>query len=232
MFKQDDKVIVCSNDGDGAHVGKFIEINTKLQGCDVPDVLFEDGSVKTCFGHVLPYSEELLSRLLKLRGGQQFELLTAIKEWNGGKQFIIMRGLPGSGKSTKAKKLAGRFGQVFSADDCFMDREGNYNFNRNKLGYAHKWNQKRALISFDAKIPIIIIDNTNTTLREMRAYLPHIEQAKLRGYQVRIEEPDTHWRFDVGELHKRGTHNVPLTSIQTMLNRYVKDVALEDVLFF
>jgi adenylate kinase family enzyme len=31
-----------------------------------------------------------------------------------------MRGLPGSGKSTKAKKIAGEHGVIYSTDDFFM----------------------------------------------------------------------------------------------------------------
>lgn len=34
--------------------------------------------------------------------------------------LILMRGLPGSGKSTKAKKLADNIGIIFSTDDFFM----------------------------------------------------------------------------------------------------------------
>lgn len=34
--------------------------------------------------------------------------------------IILMRGVPGSGKSTKAKKLAGTSGIVYSTDDFFM----------------------------------------------------------------------------------------------------------------
>ena len=38
-----------------------------------------------------------------------------------------MRGLPGSGKSTKAKKIAGDVGVIFSTDDFFMV-DGQYKF--------------------------------------------------------------------------------------------------------
>ena len=36
------------------------------------------------------------------------------------RRIVIMRGLPGSGKSTRAKKIADNYGIIFSTDDFFM----------------------------------------------------------------------------------------------------------------
>jgi adenylate kinase family enzyme len=47
-----------------------------------------------------------------------------------------MRGLPGSGKSTKAKKIAGNFGVIFSTDDFFMVN-GKYTYNPQMIGEYH-----------------------------------------------------------------------------------------------
>ena len=147
------------------------------------------------------------------------------------KQFILMRGLPGSGKSTKAKDLAGELGQVLSTDDYFyINEEGEYRFDGNQLGTAHAWNQRRALEAVKKNIPVIVIDNTNTTLRDLRSYIPHIELAKKMGYEISIQEPDTDWQFTVNELVARGTHNVPQAHIEKMLRRYVMDVTVEDIL--
>ena len=55
-----------------------------------------------------------------------------------------MRGLPGSGKSFKAKKLAGDKGVVFSTDDFFMIG-GKYQFDAKLLGDNHEKNYKRAV---------------------------------------------------------------------------------------
>ncbi len=147
------------------------------------------------------------------------------------KQFILMRGIPGSGKSTKAKKLAGALGQIFSTDDFFcLNKDQEYRFDGSKLGKAHQWNQRRSLEAIKADIPIVVIDNTHTTIREMRSYTPHIELAHRMGYEIRIEEADTDWAFDVDVLFIKGTHNVPKKHLQKMLDRYAKDVKLEDIL--
>ena len=231
MFKKGDKVIVSSNDSD-AKVGKFLHYEELPNGPKIPHVEFADGKILMCFVHVLPYSEDLADRLSKLQPEQQFDLLTAIKDWEGGKQFIIMRGLPGSGKSTKAKNLAGAQGQVFSADDYHvMIGNGKYNWKPENVGKAHSWNQRRALEALNAGIPIVVIDNTNTTLREMRAYLPHIKRAMLLGYKVSVQESDTSWAFDIEECFKKGTHNVPKETLQKMYDRYVLNVDVEHILF-
>lgn len=44
-----------------------------------------------------------------------------------------MRGLPGSGKSTKAKKIAGELGVIYSTDDFFMVN-GQYVFDGKMIG--------------------------------------------------------------------------------------------------
>jgi adenylate kinase family enzyme len=47
-----------------------------------------------------------------------------------------MRGLPGSGKSTKARKIAGEVGVIYSTDDFFMI-DGKYIYNPKLIGDYH-----------------------------------------------------------------------------------------------
>ncbi|XP_073197622.1 NEDD4-binding protein 2-like 2 isoform X3 [Lepidochelys kempii] len=60
------------------------------------------------------------------------------------KLLLILRGLPGSGKTTLSRILLGqnRDGVVFSTDDYFRQQDG-YTYNVAQLGDAHDWNQKR-----------------------------------------------------------------------------------------
>lgn len=50
--------------------------------------------------------------------------------------LYIIRGLPGSGKSTLGEKLVGKENS-FAADDYFMTEDGQYIFNRDDLNVAH-----------------------------------------------------------------------------------------------
>ena len=52
----------------------------------------------------------------------------------------IVRGIPGSGKSTTARKIVSENPHTkhFEADMCFIDEHGNYNWNPRKLKESHK----------------------------------------------------------------------------------------------
>ena len=50
-----------------------------------------------------------------------------------------MRGIPGSGKSTTAKKIAGETGKIHSTDNYFMV-DGEYRFDPKKLKENHEAN--------------------------------------------------------------------------------------------
>jgi len=103
--------------------------------------------------------------------------------------LIIMRGLPGSGKSTTAWELAGKDGIVLSTDDYFMI-DDEYQFNPKKLGAAHKWNQERARQQMGLGVDPIVIDNTNVQPWEAK---PYVEMADEMGYEVKIAEPESPW---------------------------------------
>jgi predicted kinase len=152
------------------------------------------------------------------------------------KKLIIMRGLPGGGKSTYVQTATlgalasgARSIAVCSTDDQFLDANGNYVFDASKLGVNHKANQDKAARMMAAGVEFVYIDNTNTTHKEMR---PYKDLAKTYGYEV--EEvlvgrerlfpgmDGTQYDFEdyIDLCTKRNTHGVPRDAIMKMARRF------------
>lgn len=129
---------------------------------------------------------------------------------------IIMRGVPGSGKSTVAKILASAFEAlnlstvIHSTDNlCMVD--GEYLFDPNLAPERHARNLCNFAASLDAKIDVVICDNTNFK-REF--HKPYVSAAKARGYQVVYIEMS---HPDAETATARNVHSVPVEVIKQML---------------
>jgi NEDD4-binding protein 2 len=169
---------------------------------------------------------------------KQIKTESFIKTFQLKKDLIIIRGLPSSGKSYLANQIAGEVGQVFSADDYHINpRNGEYEWKPENVKAAHQWNHKRVEKALEKGISPIVIDNTHTTMWELKQIKPLILKAKELGYNVRIEEPNPNWyhwetAFDPEALYERNkkTHKVPLESIQKMKDRWSPEITIEDIL--
>lgn len=131
--------------------------------------------------------------------------------------MILIRGLPGSGKSFLANKLYQETdGIVLSTDDIVTDRNGTYLYSPDYLGLAHKLNQLKTKEACKQGINVII-DNTNTTWKEIKSY---VDIAKEYGYLIELKVPDTSWAFNVEECYQKNSHKVPKDVIQNMAKRF------------
>ena len=133
------------------------------------------------------------------------------------KTLYIVRGLPGSGKSTFAKKLVGSDFLVCEADKYFIDKETNeYKFDPSKIKDAHAYCQnlvetymKDSLVN-DQWYGEIAVSNTFTQEWEMNVYF---DLAKKYDYTV----------FVIIVENRQGgknTHGVPEEKLEIMKNRF------------
>ena len=97
------------------------------------------------------------------------------------KTLYIIRGLPGSGKSTLGE--SGIAVKSYSADDWFTDKEGNYNFNPMELPQAHEDCQARVLGAMLSEYETIAVCNTSSAsgLGSSRRGAPLISRAHILG---------------------------------------------------
>ncbi|NWT51874.1 N4BP2 protein, partial [Erythrocercus mccallii] len=145
-----------------------------------------------------------------------------------GQVLVLLRGVPGSGKSYLARNLLedNPGGIILSTDDYFY-KHGQYHYDPDCLGEAHDWNRKRAKEAFEMRISPIIIDNTNTQAWEMKPYVTLAQQFK---YKVMFREPDTWWKFKPKELERRNIHGVSKEKIKRMLERYERCLTVRSIL--
>lgn len=106
-------------------------------------------------------------------------------------ELILLRGLPGSGKSTLARIIL-QFRstdepEVLSADDFFMNNEGEYVFDATKLKEAHNYCQFRCSERMRQQKSRIVVANTFTQEWEMKPYFDMAERYNYRIHTVIVE---------------------------------------------
>ena len=129
-------------------------------------------------------------------------------------ELILLRGLPGSGKSTLAKViLQNRLGdepEVLSADDFFMNNNGDYIFDATKLKEAHNYCQFRCSERMRQQKSKIVVANTFTQEWEMKPYFDMAERYNYRVHTVVVE--NRHGGNNI--------HNVPDDKLAAMQDRF------------
>lgn len=125
--------------------------------------------------------------------------------------LYLIRGLPGSGKSTFAYDLAmnGVVSVRIEADQYFTDDDGVYNFDASKLHLAHSWCQERARMYLDSGSSVAV-SNTSTTEKEVAVYAKIA--AETGSMFVSLIAENRHEGVNV--------HNVPTETLQKMKNRF------------
>jgi predicted kinase len=125
------------------------------------------------------------------------------------KKLIILRGLPGAGKSTLAKELAQLYNAVHIEADMYFMQNGKYVFDLSRIFDAHQWCQQAVWDHMRSKHSIIL-SNTSTTEKELK---PYLDLAEIHDYTVvSLVVENRHGNCNI--------HDVPENTLERMQNRF------------
>jgi predicted kinase len=122
------------------------------------------------------------------------------------KELILLRGLPGAGKSTLAKTIGGIH---IEADQYFMEN-GEYKFDATKIKFAHGWCKLRVEHAMEDVLDRVVVSNTFTQEWEMNPYFELAEKYGYRVFSLIVE--NRHYGINL--------HDCPADKIEVMKNRF------------
>lgn len=118
-------------------------------------------------------------------------------------KLTIVRGLPGSGKSTFAKTL----GCLHLEADMYFVQQGVYRYDASKIKDAHAWCQKMANVAMYEGMDLVV---SNTFSQKWEAQ-PYLDAAFFYGYDVEV----------IAMEHEfTSIHDVPQEAIERMRDRW------------
>eukprot|EP00658_Telonema_sp_P-2_P062451 TRINITY_DN5112_c0_g1_i11.p1 TRINITY_DN5112_c0_g1~~TRINITY_DN5112_c0_g1_i11.p1 ORF type:complete len:791 (-),score=94.46 TRINITY_DN5112_c0_g1_i11:570-2942(-) len=170
------------------------------------------------------------SEELRLWGGSCWDIAEVVhqlgelrKRHPGGGLVLILRGVPGAGKSYLCEQLDPEDAPAVCSADAFFTnpKNGEYKFDGSKLSQAHDACFCQFEKRLKKRVGLVVLDNTNV---ERRHYSKYVEAALNSSYRVRIVElrhPRTPAAAQM--LAARNRHRVPADAILKRLNSFEDD---------
>jgi len=118
--------------------------------------------------------------------------------------LILIRGLPGSGKSTIASKM---IGYKHVEADMYFVKNGVYTFEPNRLQQAHDWCYAQVAKALKAGCKVVI---ANTFVRRSEVE-PYVGLANSLGVGYQVVHASGVWQ---------SIHNVPAVTVERMRDRW------------
>ena len=123
-------------------------------------------------------------------------------------QLVLMRGLPGAGKSTAARAWASSgANRVHVETDMWFERDGTYMFDASKLSEAHTWCQQACKAALQQG-KSVVVSNTFVKRWEMQ---PYLDMAKAFNIEVQVKQATGNFT---------NIHGVPQEVINRMRNNW------------
>ena len=133
--------------------------------------------------------------------------------------LIIIRGLPGAGKTTFGRFLSESIPGARQIEaDQFFEITGPYRFDPKRIHDAHEWCRSETYFSMSKEVPVIIVSNTFTRNWEMA---PYITLAQRFDYTYTVLTVESGMQ-SVNALAQRNIHGVPVETITAMEGRWEK----------
>lgn len=128
-------------------------------------------------------------------------------------KLLLCSAISGAGKSTYCKKLMENGDYVYCSADTYFNTSDGYKFDPSQLGNAHESCRKFCEVGMSIGKDVIV-DNTNTTWKEIE---PYIILAEKYGYEIEI----IRLVVDPTVAHSRNQHGLSLEMVQRQHNRLI-----------